>query len=68
MGVSLGAWLLPLSAMRHGRYGEHKNGGVDVVVEYRHHGHWTTKTYEDTSLEKAASIAKEKCHGGNWRA
>lgn len=52
---------------RQSKHDERKNGEVDVVVKYRHHGHWKTKTYEDKSLEKAASIAKEKCHGGNWR-
>ncbi|WP_298582427.1 hypothetical protein [uncultured Kocuria sp.] len=52
---------------RHSRYDERKNGEVDVVVNYRHKGHWRTKTFEDKSLERAASIAKEKCHGGDWR-
>ncbi|WP_368799236.1 hypothetical protein [Kocuria oxytropis] len=39
---------------------------MDVVVKYRHHGHWKSRTYEDKSLKQAASIAKEKCHGGDW--
>lgn len=50
----------------HGRYDERKNDKVDVVVKYRHHDHWKTKTYEDKSLKEAASKAKEKCHGGDW--
>jgi hypothetical protein len=51
----------------HSKKDERKNGEVDVVVKYKHRGDWKTKRYEDKSLEKAASIAKEKCHGGNWR-
>ncbi|WP_424347173.1 hypothetical protein [Kocuria sp. CH-021] len=50
----------------HGRYDERKNGEVDVVVKYRHHGYWKSKTYEDQTLKEAASKAKEKCHGGDW--
>ncbi|WP_344119127.1 hypothetical protein [Kocuria aegyptia] len=50
----------------HGWHDERKNDEVDVVVKYKHYGHWKTKTYEDKSLKEAASIAKEKCHGGDW--
>ena len=50
----------------HGWSDERKNDEVDVVVKYRHHGHWKSKTYEDKSLKEAASKAKEKCHGGDW--
>ncbi len=50
----------------HGKKDERKNDEVDVVVKYRHHGHWKSRTYEDKSLKQAASIAKEKCHGGDW--
>ena len=45
---------------------ERKNGEVDVVVKYRHHGEWKTKEYDDVELKKAASIAKDKADGGDW--
>ena len=45
---------------------ETKNGEVDVKVKYRHHGKWKVKEYEDVSLKKAASIAKDKADGGKW--
>ncbi|MGX5359720.1 hypothetical protein [Kocuria sp. KH4] len=43
-----------------------KNGEVDVVVKYRHHGEWKSKEYEDVELKEAASIAKDKADGGDW--
>ena len=52
---------------KHSKHDERKNGEVGVVVKYKHRGDWKTKRFEDKSLEKAASIAKEKCHGGDWR-
>ena len=45
---------------------ERKNGEVDVIVKYHHHGEWKTKEYEDVELKKAASIAKDKADGGDW--
>lgn len=51
----------------HGKKDERKNDEVDVVVKYKHRGEWKTHRYEDKSLHEAASKAKEKCHGGDWR-
>ncbi|HST70948.1 hypothetical protein [Kocuria rosea] len=50
----------------HDRKDERNNGEVDVKVKYKdRHGKWQEKEYEDVSLKKAASIAKEKA-GGKW--
>ncbi|GEO95691.1 hypothetical protein [Kocuria turfanensis] len=43
-----------------------KNGEVDVIVKYRHHGEWESKRYYDVELKEAASIAKDKADGGDW--
>lgn len=51
----------------HSKKDERKNDEVDVVVKYKHRGEWKTHRYEDKSLHEAASKAKEKCHGGDWR-
>ena len=51
----------------HDRKDERNNDQVDVVIKYKnHHGKWEKKEYEDVSLKKAASIAKDKADGGKW--
>jgi hypothetical protein len=50
-----------------GHKDERNNGQVDLVIKYKnHHGKWEKKEYEDVSLKKAASIAKDKADGGKW--
>lgn len=51
----------------HSKYSGYKNNKVDVVVEKRHRGEWKKERYEGKSLERAASIAREKCDGGSWK-
>ncbi|GGG69661.1 hypothetical protein GCM10011374_37650 [Kocuria dechangensis] len=58
----------------HGQEDKHKkdhdekdNGEVDVVIKHKtKHGKWESKRYEDVELKKAAAIAKDKAHGGDY--
>lgn len=42
------------------------DGEVKVIVKYKKGNYWKSYEKDGASLKHAASIAKEKCHGGDW--
>ncbi|MEX5300012.1 hypothetical protein RCG67_14670 [Kocuria sp. CPCC 205292] len=42
------------------------DGEVKVVVKYKKDHGWKSYSKDGVSLKRAASIAKDKCHGGDW--